>query len=367
MTETVDCVVIGAGVVGLACARELARCGREVLVLEAARAAGTHSSSRNSEVIHAGIYYPRGSLKAALCVEGRERLYRYCRERQLPHRRLGKLIVATTDSERETLLGYRQAARDNGVEDLQWIEQPQLQHLEPALAGTCALLSPSTGILDSHALMLSLQGDLESNGGLLVCRAPVIAARVVDQGVRLSVGGIDPMEITARTLVNSAGLDAVRVAQRIEGLPAATIPPAYYAKGHYFTLRGKAPFQRLIYPVAGRAGLGIHVTLDMQGRVRFGPDVQWGERDYRFDESRKPLFIEAIRRYYPGLVPDRLEPDYTGVRPKLVPAGEAPHDFVISTAAQHGVGGLVNLFGIESPGLTAALALARRVRAALVP
>lgn len=364
MTERVDCVVIGAGVVGLACARALALDGREVIVLEAAAAIGTGTSSRNSEVIHAGIYYAGGSLKARLCVQGKAQLYRYCRERAIACRRLGKVIVATDAAQRSQLQVYYDRAPGNGVDDLQWLDRAQLRALEPQVSGDCALLSPSTGIVDSHALMLSLLGDMERCRGTLVCNSPVTAARVCGDGIELAVGGREAMRISATTVVNCAGLYAVDVAASVAGLDPAAVPAAYYAKGHYFTLSGKSPFQRLVYPLADGAGLGIHVTLDMQGQVRFGPDVQWQQnRDYSFDHSRKPAFVEAIRRYYPALDAGRLQPGYTGIRPKLAPAGQGPRDFMIQDAAAHGAAGLINLFGIESPGLTASLAIADRIAA----
>ena len=364
--ERIDCAVIGAGVVGLAVARELALAGREVIVLEKADAIGTESSSRNSEVIHAGIYYPAGSLKARLCVTGKHLLYRYCGERGIPHARLGKLLVATTAAEIPTLEGYVRSAAANGVDDLEWLSVEQVAELEPEVRCVAALHSPSTGIVDSHALMQALQGDAENAGATIVFRSPVERGAAGDDGIDLQVGGAEPMAIRCRSVVNCAGLGAPGLAQAIAGLPHARIPRAHFAKGHYFTLAGRSPFRRLIYPMAEAGGLGVHVTLDLAGQARFGPDVAWIDGiDYAFDDRRAGLFYAAIRRYYPGLPDGALQPGYTGVRPKIVGPGEPAADFVIDGPAGHGVAGLVNLFGIESPGLTASLAIAGEVAARL--
>lgn len=362
MNEQLDCVIIGAGVVGLAVARALAMRGREVVVLEAANAIGTQTSSRNSEVIHAGIYYPADSLKAVLCVQGRELLYAYCQEHGVAHERLGKVIVATTEAERPTLEKYLHAARANGVHDLKEIDQAQMRELEPKVTSVGGLLSPSTGIIDSHALMLAYQGDVEARGGFLALASPVLSGRVGDDGLRLEVGGASPSSVTARCVVNCAGLAAPAVARSFAGLPRARVPQEYFARGHYFVLNGRSPFRRLVYPIAEHGGLGVHVTLDLAGRARFGPDVEWIEKpDYTFDRLRKAQFVAAIRRYYPELDESRVAAGYTGIRPKISGPAAPAADFMISGPADHGVRGLVNLFGIESPGLTASLAIAERV------
>ena len=365
--ESVDTVVIGAGVVGLAVARALAQRGREVLILEAATAIGTGTSSRNSEVIHAGLYYPSGSLKALLCVQGRERLYAYCAERGIGHRRCGKLIAATDESQLPALRALQAQALANGVDDVQWLTGDQARALEPQLHAVAGLLSPSTGIVDSHALMLSLLGDAEAAGALLALASPVLSARVGSEGIALQVGGEQPMALLARCVVNAAGHGAPALAARIEGLAAQHVPRAFACKGHYFSLRGRSPFSRLVYPMHNSAGLGVHLTLDLGGQARFGPDTEWLDDtdpdtfDYRVDESRIPAFEAAIRRYWPALPDGALTPAYSGIRPKISGPREPAADFRIDAAAQHGVPGLVNLFGIESPGLTACLALAEHV------
>jgi L-2-hydroxyglutarate oxidase LhgO len=357
-----DAVVIGAGVVGLAVARALALAGREVIVLEGEKAMGTHTSSRNSEVIHAGIYYPTGSWKARLCVAGRRALYAYAAENGIPHQQLGKLIVATTDEEIPALQGYLDRAHANGVEGMSWMDAAQVHELEPAVICRRALWSGTTGIVDAHGLMAAFRRDAEARGAVVVLRAPVVGARVEEGGLTVDTGGPEPASIRCGEVVNSAGLWAQEVARSISGLPPSAIPPCHYAKGHYFTLSGRSPFRHLVYPVAVAGGLGIHVTLDLAGQARFGPDVAWVDGvDYSFDEGREAPFEEAIRRYWPGLPGGALRPGYTGVRPKLGPAGSAAHDFVIQGPRDHGVPGLVNLFGIESPGLTASLALADEV------
>lgn len=361
MTERVDCVVVGAGVVGLAVARALALQGREVLVLEAAEAIGTGASSRNSEVIHAGLYYPAGSLKARLCVQGRDLLYAYCAERAVAHQRCGKLLVATAQAQHGALRGIAAQARANGVHDLQWLDAAAAQALEPALACTAALLSPSTGIVDSHALMLALQGDLEHAGGLVALRTPLVHAHCAPGAMDLRVA--DGTQLRARTLVNAAGLQAPALARCFDGIDARHLPTAYYAKGNYFALSGKAPFSRLVYPVPEAAGLGVHLTLDLGGQAKFGPDVQWVENpcDLQVDAARAPAFAAAVRRYWPGLPEGALQPGYAGMRAKISGPGALAADFVIQDAATHGVPGLVQLFGIESPGLTSALAIAQYV------
>ncbi|WP_368644551.1 NAD(P)/FAD-dependent oxidoreductase [Castellaniella ginsengisoli] len=364
MTDHIDCVVIGAGVVGLAVARACARTGLETLTLEAEAAIGTATSARNSEVIHAGLYYPRGSLKARLCVQGRQALYDYCSSHGIAHRRCGKLIVATDDAQIDALRRIAAAAHANGVRDLRQLDAAQAQAREPALRCVAALESPSTGIIDSHGLMLALQGDLEAAGGLLALRSPVLSGRVLKDGggILLRIGGGEPMELIARRVVNCAGLHAQTVAAALDGLPPACIPAGRYAKGNYYALSGKAPFSRLIYPVPEPGGLGVHLTLDLGGQARFGPDVEWIDGiDYRVDPARADGFYAAIRRYWPGLRDGALHPDYAGIRPKLiVPAGQDA-DFLIQDVRAHGVPGLVNLYGIESPGLTACLAIADEV------
>lgn len=360
--DSTDAVVIGAGVVGLAIARQLAQSGLEVLVLEGENAIGTGTSSRNSEVIHAGIYYPAGSLKAELCVRGKHLLYQYCQERDIGCRRTGKLIVASDASQVDTLRGYIDKAAANGVDDLRWVDVDELAELEPEVVGFAAVMSPSTGIVDSHALMLALQGDLEHAGGQVVCRSPVRGIEASGKQMVLEVGGASPTTLGARLVVNAAGLEAVPVAQKIAGLDKNHVPDAWFARGHYYTLRGRSPFQHLVYPIAGSAGLGVHVTLDLGGQARFGPDVEWVEYpDYQFDDTRKEKFLDAIRLYYPSIDAEKLDPGYVGVRPKIVGPGEPAADFRLSGPADHGVDGLYNLFGIESPGLTASLAIAERV------
>jgi L-2-hydroxyglutarate oxidase LhgO len=362
MSESIECVVVGAGVVGLAVARALARAGIEVMVLEREYGIGFETSSRNSEVIHAGIYYPAGSLKAHACVAGRELLYAYCAERGVPHKRLGKLIVACEESELALLDGIRARALANGVDDLEFIGANALRGIEPALTALGGLVSPSTGIIDSHALMLAYQGDAEAAGATVVFRAPVEGGRVTGNGFELTVGGAEPMQLACRMLVNSAGLYAPALARRIAGIPRTTIPRDLLCRGVYFTLSGRAPFSHLIYPVPEKAGLGVHLTLDLAGQARFGPDVEWIDRvDYTVDPRRGDAFYAAIRRYWPDLPDGALQPGYAGIRPKIVGPGEAAADFVVQGPAQHGVPGLVNLYGIESPGLTASLSLAEHV------
>jgi len=360
--ERVDCIVIGAGVVGLAVARAMALAGREVLVLEAETAIGTGTSSRNSEVIHAGIYYPQGSLKARLCVSGRDALYAFCDSHGVPYRRCGKLIVATDESQLAGLQALQEHGAANGVDDLQRLDAGEVKALEPQLSAVAGLLSPSTGIVDSHALMLALQGDAEGAGALLALRAPVKAIEVMDAGLRVDVGGNEPMTLLATTVINCAGHAAPVIAARTRGLPVEAMPPRYFAKGSYFSLSTATPFKHLIYPLPEPGGLGVHLTLDLGGQARFGPDVQWVESlDYQLDAHRADNFYAAIRRYWPALPDGALQPAYTGIRPKISGPGQPAADFRIDGPAQHGIAGLVNLFGIESPGLTAALAIADEV------
>jgi L-2-hydroxyglutarate oxidase LhgO len=356
-----DCAVIGAGVVGLAAARALALQGREVIVLEAEGAIGTGTSSRNSEVIHAGIYYPQGSLKARLCVEGKRLLYDYAAARGVPHWRCGKLIVATSEAQVAQLGGIMAKAAANGVDDMVLLPGEAARAMEPRLACTAALLSPGTGIIDSHAFMLSLQGDLEHAGGVVALKTGVAGAWCEDGGIVLAMQ--DGTRLRCHSVVNAAGLAAPALARRFEGLPADSVPPAFFAKGNYFTLAGRAPFSRLIYPVPEAAGLGVHLTLDLGGQAKFGPDVEWVDDagDLTVDPARGQGFYAEVRKYWPGLPDGALLPGYVGIRPKISGPDEAAADFMISGPAAHGVAGLVNLFGIESPGLTSSLAIASQV------
>lgn len=358
--DNVDVVIVGAGVVGLAVARALAVAGREVLILEGAGSFGTGTSSRNSEVIHAGIYYPRDSLKARLCVTGRDRLYAFCEQFGVGHRRCGKLIVASSDGQLPRLQKIQGAARANGVELDLW-DGPRAVALEPQLRCVGALHSPLTGIIDSHSYMLALLGQAESHGATLVCGNDVTGMRLEKGNIVVAVNDEEPI-LRARTLINSAGIDAPRVASLIEGFPPERVPQAYFAKGHYFTLAGRSPFDRLVYPVPEPGGLGVHLTLDLAGRARFGPDVQWvDQRDYSVDPRRAEHFYAAIRSYWPGLADGSLQPAYAGIRPKISAPNAPAADFRIEGPESHGVPGVVNLFGIESPGLTASLAIADHV------
>jgi L-2-hydroxyglutarate oxidase LhgO len=360
--DEVETVVIGAGVIGLAIARALALAGQEVIVLEQAAIIGSETSSRNSEVIHAGIYYPTGSLKATLCRTGRDRLYQYCASHGVAHQQLGKLIVASGIAQEEALAAIGDLAAANGVTDLKPLSRADIKTLEPDLQATAGLLSPSTGIIDTHGYMLALQGDAEAAGATVACQAPVLGGEISDKGCVLSVGGETPMRLRTRRLVNAAGHGAWDIARQLSGYPASLVPAQAWAKGSYFTLRGHSPFKHLIYPVPEPGGLGIHLTLDLAGRARFGPDVEWIDTfDYRIDPDRARRFYPAIRRYWPALPEDALEPAYTGIRPKLSGPTESAADFRIDGPAQHGCAGLVHLFGIESPGLTASLAIADRV------
>ncbi len=359
--DEIDCAVIGAGVVGLAVARALALEGREVLVLESEGAIGTGTSSRNSEVIHAGIYYPQGSLKAKLCVEGKQLLYAYAGERGVPHRRCGKLIVATSPDQAAQLEVIQAKAAANGVGDLVLITAPQAMALEPQLNCVAALHSPSTGIVDSHALMLSLLGDLENAGGMLALKSPIVRAECGDNAIVLIAQ--DGTALRCRSVVNAAGLGAPALARCLEGLPPAAVPQAHFAKGNYFTLSGRAPFSRLVYPVPEPGGLGVHLTIDLGDQAKFGPDVQWVESadDLVVDPARGNAFYAEVRKYWPALPDGALIPGYAGMRPKISGPGAPAADFMIDGPASHGVPGLVNLFGIESPGLTSSLAIGRHV------
>lgn len=367
--DKTELVVIGAGVVGLAVARALAQAGFETLIVEAAAGWGSGISSRNSEVVHAGLYYPPGSLKALLCVRGRALLYEYCAARGVPHRRCGKLVVAAQPADLPALTRIADTAAANGVDDLQWLDGAQARALEPALHCHAALLSPSTGIVDSHGLMTALLGDAEQAGALLALGSPLVGARPApDGGWVLHTGGAEAFDIGARWVVNCAGLYAQAVARAMLGFPAGAVPALHLAKGHYLAVSGRAPFGRLVYPTPMDGGLGIHLTLDLGGQARLGPDVEWlppglspDTIDYAADGARAAAFCADVRRWWPALDAGRLGPAYTGVRPKLAGPGQGAADFRIDGPAEHGVAGVVHLFGIESPGLTSALAIAEHV------
>jgi L-2-hydroxyglutarate oxidase LhgO len=366
MTDDIDTVIVGAGVVGLAVARAFSLAGKSVVVLENEDKIGCHTSSRNSEVIHAAIYYSPSSLKARLCPAGNRLVYEYCRVRNIEHRRCGKLIVATSPAELAELEAIHANAIANGVDDLAYLDMPAVAALEPELVGAGALLSPSTGIIDSHGFMLALQGDAEDHGAVIAFRTRFVSASVECDGFLVRTGGSDPTVIKARKLVNAAGLWSPSVAHLIEGLSPETISTAYYARGNYFSLVGRCPFSHLIYPVPEPGGLGVHATLDLAGQVRFGPDVEWIDGiSYDVDPRRSGSFYAAIRKYWPRLKDCALMPAYSGIRPKIVGPTEPASDFCISGPGEHGVPGLINLFGIESPGLTSSLALADEVVARL--
>lgn len=360
--ERVDCVVVGAGVIGLACARALARAGHEVLILEAAPSWGGGISSRSSEVIHAGLYYPSGSLRARLCVPGRDALYAYCAEKQVAHQRVGKLLVATDAAQLPRLDAIARQASHNGVSGLQHLTPDAARALEPALRCVGALLSPDTGIVDSHGLMLALLGDAQARGASLATHAPVVGGRVDDEGFVIEVGGPNPLTLHTRKLVNAAGLGALPLARQLAGRRHDALPEPRYARGNYFALHGRNPFRHLIYPIPEAAGLGVHLTLDLAGQARFGPDVEWVSQPvYDVDPARAEAFYPAVRRYWPDLPDDALVPAYAGIRPKIHGPDEPAADFRVMGPADHGQAGLVQLFGIESPGLTCCLALADHV------
>lgn len=360
-----DCLVVGAGVIGLACAAQLARNGQRVLLVDEERWIGTHTSSRNSEVIHAGIYYPPGSLKAQLCVEGRDLLYRWCEEHRVEHRRIGKLLVAISPAEIDALQALKKNAQHSGVHTLQDIDAAQLRRLEPAVCGEAALLSVDTGIIDSHAYLQSLLGDAQRHGADLALDTRI--TELTHNGYCWQVQGTscgDTFCVDVDRIVNAAGLFASQLALRVDGLLPRYIPDTLWCRGRYFSYSGRSPFSRLVYPMpeANTAGLGVHATIDMGGQVRFGPDIAWTDRiNYQVEDHLKGDFARAIQRYFPGLEPQRLTPGYCGIRPKLSGPGQPVADFVIQSSEIHGLKGLVNLFGIESPGLTASLAIARRV------
>jgi L-2-hydroxyglutarate oxidase LhgO len=364
VSDSTDTVIIGAGVVGLAIARELALAGREVIVLEKNATIGEETSARNSEVIHAGLYYPRGSLKARFCVEGRQQLYEYCEAKHVPHRRCGKLLVATHPGQLQKLDSVRAAAVANGVTDLEPLSAQDVQKLEPHVHALAGFLSPSTGIVDSHAFMLALRGDLEAAGGAIATHCRYTSAQHDGATLRLTCATADgPFTLGARTVVNAAGLHATHVA-RLLGAPETAVPRPHFAKGNYFTYSGRSPFTHLVYPLPEDGGLGVHATLDLAGRVRFGPDVQWlpddvdpGSFDYAVDRTRSAAFYGAIRSYWPALPDEGLTPAYSGIRPKISGRGDPAADFSIRRFGERGDARVVHLFGIESPGLTSALAI----------
>jgi L-2-hydroxyglutarate oxidase LhgO len=365
--DTVGVLVIGAGVLGLAIARSLSQAGREVIVIEANANIGEETSSRNSEVIHAGIYYQADSLVARSCMVGRVAMTEFCQEHKVPFSLCGKLIAATDEDELSQLLAIRARAERNGVSDLQLLSRKEAEELEPAIACTAALLSPSSGIVDSHAFMLALRGDAEEAGAAFAFKTPFLRARSDRGGLVVETGGDEPSVLKCRTLINAAGLGAEQVARAVRDVPQECTPTIRFAKGNYFVLTGRAPFSRLIYPVPVPGGLGTHFTLDLAGQARFGPDVEWIDKiDYSVDPARAAGFYAAVRRYWPDLQDDALQPGYAGIRPKITARGEAPADFRIDDERIHGVPGLINLFGIESPGLTASLALADYVRASVI-
>ncbi|QIG53200.1 NAD(P)/FAD-dependent oxidoreductase [Altererythrobacter sp. BO-6] len=357
--EEVECIVVGGGVIGLACAAALARSGREVVLLEAEQAIGTHSSSRNSEVIHAGIYYEPESLKAKFCRRGRDMLYAFAADRGIAHRRIGKAIVATSNEQLEQLEEIRTRAVANDVHDLQFLSRNEMKSLEPEVQCVGALYSPSTGIIDSHGLMVALEGEFEHYGGMLVLKAEVTAVIPDPRGFVVEINNLESERLRTRNLVNCAGLRAVEMAQRILGARSNSIPDAYFAIGHYYRLSGRPPCKRLVYPIPVTGGLGVHLTIDLGGQARFGPDVRWIEKpDYRFDDCAKDDFVSAIQCFLPNISADQLQPDYTGVRSKISGPDRPAADFRIDGPDDHGVTGLINLFGIESPGLTSSLAIA---------
>lgn len=363
MIDNVDCIVIGAGVVGLAIARELAQKGREVIVLEKTDSIGTGVSGRNSEVIHAGLYYPQGSLKARLCVNGRAKLYKYLDERKIEYKCCGKLIVATDDLEVKALDEILKKAQINGVYDIVKINKAEALSLEPELNCRSALLSPSTGVFDSHAYMLSLQGDAENCGANFAFSNTVVGGRIINGKIELDIlGQSGLLKLGCKTLINAAGLGAQKIALSIKGFPPELVPPQYLAKGNYFTLTGKAPFSKMIYPIPGKASLGTHYTCDLGGQGRFGPDIQWVEEiNYNVDSAQISSFCNAIRRYWPGIKDRELIPSYSGIRPKVHSADMTMADFIIQGPSIHGINSLVNLFGIESPGLTSSMAISEEV------
>lgn len=367
MTADFDCVVVGGGIVGLAVARSLALAKLDVAVLEAEPNIVSHTSSRNSEVIHAGIYYPRDSLKATLCVSGRRSLYDYCEARGVPFRRLGKLIVATSPRDEPTLQALYDSARANGVDDIVAVSRTQLRSMEPAVSAAAGLHSPSTGIVDSRCLAQSMAADIEQHDGIIVCNSRVSQVEKQGSGFRIAIDDGAGTSLQCARVVNSCGPWATDFAASIRGLAVNDVPVGRYCKGHYFAYHGKRPVSRLVYPLPGEFGLGIHVTLDLDGAARFGPDAMWVDRvDYEFDASRKDSFVSAIREYLPDIDEDRLMPAYTGIRPKIEYRGKPHTDFLVQGPRDHGIDGLVNLFGIESPGITSSLAIGDYVESLLL-
>ena len=360
----VECLVVGAGVVGLAVARALAKQGKDVILIEQTEGIGNGISSRNSEVIHAGIYYPKGSLKARLCVEGKERLYQYCADNHIPHQKLGKMIVAQNEAELLKLEAIQKHAQDNGVKDLTYLSKQKLSDIEPELSSVAALYSPSTGIIDSHAYMLQLQADFENAGGQCIFNTKLKAFKFDTKGVHLE-SEHDNTKILAKQCINATGLSAVSFCQGLHGFPVAALPKAYFAKGSYFSYQGRVPFQHLIYPVPVNGGLGVHLTLDMNNSAKFGPDVDWLLEDeifnYQVDPAKKEAFLNAVKSYWPDINEAKLCADYAGIRPKISGPSDVAADFCIQNQEMHGVPGYINLLGIESPGLTASLAIADMV------
>lgn len=369
--DRIDCAVVGAGVIGLAVAREMAMAGQETIVIERASLIGSETSSRNSEVIHAGLYYPTGSLKARLCVAGKKRLYQYAAERGIRTLNCGKLVVATSADENAQLLALKEKAEANGVPEVEIWPAERAIELEPELYCTSALWSSTTGVVDSHSLMLAFQGDLEDHGGFVALNAPVEQVEVRDGGFVIDVGGAEPLTLFADRLINATGLHAPKFARQMRGLDQEHVPQEHFCKGNYYGLPGKSPFGRLIYPLPRTGGLGVHVTVDLGGQCRFGPDTEWIDPgdpdniDYDVELARADVFYDAVRRYWPGLADGALVPGYAGVRPKICGPGEPAADYMIAGPQTHGVGGLVNLFGIESPGLTSSMAIAEEVRVRL--
>ena len=360
--ESVDAVVIGAGVVGLACGRALARAGLETMILERHETFGTETSARNSEVIHAGLYYQTGSLKARFCVDGRRQLYDFCASRGVDHRRCGKLIVATTPYQEEKLEVLLGQGRANGVDGLTLLTATQAKRLEPALECTAALHSESTGILDSHGFMAALAGEAQNQGAILATRSPVTGGSIREGGIVLRIGGAEPMDLQASIVINAAGLHAPQIASQLDGFPNHHVPTSHWAKGNYYAHVGRVPFSRLVYPVPEPGGLGVHLTLALGGQARFGPDVEWVDQlEYSVDPARANRFYAEVRRYWPALAADSLVPAFCGIRPKISGPDDPAADFCVQGPPEHGIPGLVNLFGIESPGLTSSLALADHV------